>query len=150
MEVAMTSVLAAQAQAWYQKYLPQVYDKIDDKAAYFQRLAEQAQEQIAQLTDALAGPDQPGETYLAKLGRLTQAQHAATEKVTREFLLSPPPPNWPDSDAPSPPTPDPSMLPETSDDWTEAMAEFNQAREELADQQRIAAMPVLPKRPTLA
>lgn len=145
------SALTAQIEAWYQKYQPKAYEGIKDKPAFFQELTDRATEQIEQLTEALTGPDQPGESYVHKLGRLNQAQAAATEQVMRDFAMSPPPPNWKDSPAPSPQTPDPSMLPDPDLSWENAMEAFATASSELDDQRRSArlkALPTLPKRPT--
>lgn len=148
-------VLATQTEAWYRKYQPQAYAGIPNKPEFFRDLEEQARQQIQQTADELAGPDPQGETYQEKLGRLNAAQQAATEKVMREFLMSPPPPNWPEADLPLPVTPDPSMPPTDSPQdraLDQAMSDFQAAQDELREQNRasaMAAMPTLPKRPNL-
>jgi hypothetical protein len=148
------SPLATLAQEWYQQYLPQAYEGIEDKPTFFGTLGEQAAQEIDQVADQLAGPDIPGEVFTEKLGRLTQARTAATELVLRQTLLALLPPDWPDSDYPSQATPDPGMAPKTPDAsdlaLAEAMAEFQEAQSELAQQNRnnaLKAMPVLPDRP---
>lgn len=149
----IVGVLARQAEAWYRTYQPQAYAGIKDKQTFFADLEEQARQQIQQTADQLAGPDPEGESYPEKLGRLNAAQQAATEKVMREFLLSPPPPNAPDNALPRPATPDPSMVP-TQDPidqaLSQALADFQEAADELRRQEREsakAAMPTLPARP---
>mgnify|MGYP003576324984 CR=1 FL=1 len=81
--------LATQTQRYYETHLPHLHANLPDPTAYFLELEARAQEMIQLLTDQIAGPDRPDETYQDKLGRLTAAQHAATEKVMREFLLAP-------------------------------------------------------------
>lgn len=149
------SPLATLAQQWYQQHLPQAYEGITDKPTFFGSLGEQAAQEIEQVTETLVGPDQPGETFEAKVGRLQAARQAATELVMRQTLLAQLPPNWPDSDYPLPATPDPSMPPGTPDAHdlaiAEAIAEFAEAQDELAQQRRTptASDPVLPPRPSL-
>lgn len=151
--MAATSPLAALAEKWYQQYLPQAYRGIRDPATFFGTLGEQAGQEIEQTATALTGPDRPGETFSQKLGRLQQAQQAATELVMRKTLLALLPPDWPDSDYPIPATPDPDMPPVTPDPadqaLTDAMAEFNDAMAELAQQNRTPqdSDPVLPPKP---
>lgn len=146
------NALAAQIEAWYQTHEPEAYQGIEDKPAFFGELADRATEQIEQLTDAIAGPDRPGETYVHKLGRLNEANQAATSQVMRDFAMCPPPPNWKDSAAPSPETPDPSILPDESPEdqkFRQAMEDFATASGELDDQRRTArlkTLPVLPPR----
>lgn len=145
--------LGALAQQWYQQYLPQAYQGITSPEEFFQTLGEQAGQEIEQVATALAGPDQPGEAFNQKLGRLQQAQEAATELVMRTTLLALLPPQWPDSDYPLPATPDPSIPPAPDDPaeqaLTEAMMEFSDAVAELAAQNRApqASDPVLPPKP---
>jgi hypothetical protein len=45
---------------------------------------------IDELADHLAGDDQHGEGYLAKVARLTAAREHARERVLGEYLLLPP------------------------------------------------------------
>ena len=149
------SPLATLAQQWYQQYLPQAYAGIEDKPTFFGSLGEQAAQEIEQVANELAGPDQPGETFEAKAGRLQAAQQAATELVIRQTLLALLPPNWPDSVYPLPATPDPSMMPATPDAQdlalAEAIQEFSDAASELDQQRRTptASDPTLPPRPNL-
>jgi hypothetical protein len=146
--------LATRAAQWYQQYLPQIYDKITDKATYFGQLGDRAQQEIQQVADALAGTDPPDETFSQKLGRLKAAEQAATELVMRETLMSSPPPDWPDSDYPPVATPDPSMPPQKptpeDNELASALSDFqllmDQATQEQAASQK-EAMPIVPPRP---
>lgn len=59
----------------------------EPKEAFFQALGEQAEREIQQLEDAIAGNDPPGEDYLTKVGRLNAARQAAQEGVLSELIL---------------------------------------------------------------
>ena len=54
-------------------------------------LGEVIAQRIDELADYLAGDDQHGEGYLAKVARLTAAREHAQERVLGEYLLLPPP-----------------------------------------------------------
>ena len=77
------------AMSHWEKHQPDRYQAIPDKQAFFTQLGEQAEQEIQQLEDALAGPDRPGETYLEKVGRLNMARLAAEEQVLAELILLP-------------------------------------------------------------
>jgi hypothetical protein len=66
--------------------LPEVYQQIRD-------LGEVIAQRIDELADHLAGDDQHGEGYLAKVARLTAAREHAQERVLSEYLLLPPGPD---------------------------------------------------------
>jgi hypothetical protein len=70
--------------------LPDVYDQIRDPGAFFAVLGEVIAQRIDEHADYLAGDDQPGEGYLAKVARLTAARERAKERVLGEYLLLPP------------------------------------------------------------
>jgi hypothetical protein len=53
-------------------------------------LGEVIAHRIDELADHLAGDDQHGEGYLAKVARLTAAREHAQERVLGEYLLLPP------------------------------------------------------------
>ena len=55
------------------------------------RPGEQAESQVQQLAATLAGPDQPGEEYLQKVGRLNMARLQAEEAVLAELVWIPQP-----------------------------------------------------------
>ena len=59
---------------------------IEDPETFFQTLGEQAESQIQELTQRLAGPDPPGEEYLTKVGRLNMARLQAEEAVLGELV----------------------------------------------------------------
>lgn len=70
-------------------------------------LAEEMETAALGISRQLAGPDQPGEDYRAKVGRLTRARTQADEIVSTDMLPQPPedwkdpddamaePPSWP-------------------------------------------------------
>jgi hypothetical protein len=53
---------------------PERYWTIADPQTFLGELGEQAETQIQELAARLAGPDQPGEEYLQKVGRLNMAR----------------------------------------------------------------------------
>src|SRR5216683_4934937 len=67
--------------------LPDVYQQIRDPGAFFAVLGEVIALRIDELADHLAGDDQHGEGYLAKVARLTAARQHAQQ---RERLGDPP------------------------------------------------------------
>ena len=78
--------------------LPEIYQQIRDPSAFFAVLGEVIAQRIDEIAYHLAGDDQPGEGYLAKVARLTAARDRAQERVLREYLLLPPPPDMPADD----------------------------------------------------
>lgn len=95
----------AQARKHWQEYLPRRYATLSDPSSYFSTLGEQAATQIADRARELAGPDQPGEGYLAKVGRLNNAKMRAEEEILPELILIAPESDDssdPDGEQPSP------------------------------------------------
>jgi hypothetical protein len=70
--------------------LPTIYQQIRDPGAFFAVLGEVIGQRIDELADYLAGDDQHGEGYFAKVARLTAAREHAKERVLGEYLLLPP------------------------------------------------------------
>src|SRR5260370_31626558 len=70
--------------------LPEIYQQIRDPGAFFAVLGEVIAQRIDELADHLAGDDQHGEGYLAKVARLTAARDHAQQRVLGEYLLLPP------------------------------------------------------------
>jgi hypothetical protein len=91
----------------WQKTDPDRYRQIleSDREAFFSQLGEQAETEIQQLQDAIAGPDPAGESYLEKVGRLNMARLQAEERVLGELILIPEP-----------------EIPEDQEDWGENQA----------------------------
>ncbi|MDX6391063.1 MAG: hypothetical protein QOJ73_2126 [Streptosporangiaceae bacterium] len=54
--------------------LPEIYQQIRDPGAFFAVLGEVIAHRIDEIADHLAGDDQRGEGYLAKVARLTAAR----------------------------------------------------------------------------
>jgi hypothetical protein len=98
--------------------LPEVCQKIRDPGAFFAVLGEVIARRIDEVTDHLAGDDQHGEGYLAKVARLTAAREHAQQRVLGEYLLLPP-----DEDRPV-------LVDRGHPSWTEVDAE---QRERLGD-----------------
>lgn len=70
---------------------PQRTAALEDPETFFHRLGEEAETEIQALSAQLAGPDQPGEEYLEKVGRLNMARLQAEEAVLQELILIPGP-----------------------------------------------------------
>ncbi len=70
--------------------LPDVYQQIRDPGAFFAVLGQVIAQRIDELADHLAGDDQHGEGYFAKVARLTAAREDARQQVLGEYLLLPP------------------------------------------------------------
>lgn len=73
----------------WQRLAPTALAGIDDPSRHFSMLGEEALEQVTTLTVQLQGPDVPGETYFAKIGRIENAKLRA-EEIVRADLLMPP------------------------------------------------------------
>lgn len=76
-----------QAMRHWQRTDPERYAAIEQPEEFFTALGEQVEEQIQERTVALAGQDQPGESYLEKVGRLRMARFTAEAEVLRELVL---------------------------------------------------------------
>jgi hypothetical protein len=85
------------AQRYWQANLPSHYAQIPDQDTFFDRMGQTMANQIEDLAEQIAGPDQTGETYLDKLGRLNRAQTEAETQIMRETL--PPPESTPTQQA---------------------------------------------------
>jgi len=91
------------AMSHWQKTDPDRYAEIPEpKEMFFQQLGEQAEREIQQLEDAIAGSDPPNEDYLTKVGRLNAARQAAQERVLAELILIPFPDSTQQSDPDQP------------------------------------------------
>lgn len=78
------------AQQHWARWLPTRYATIRRPAEFFSTLGQQAETQIQELSQQLAGPDRPGEDYLQKVGRLNMARASAEEHVLAELVLPAP------------------------------------------------------------
>jgi hypothetical protein len=77
----------AMARSHWARWLPQRYATITDPDSFFSALGQETARQIDELTTELAGDDQPGESYLAKAGRLTAARSQAEEIILPQQIL---------------------------------------------------------------
>ena len=77
--------------AWeeWEEYAPTAFGMLRDPRTFFSGLGERAQEQESQLAAAMQGPDKPGESTMAKPGRIQQATNAAREQVIVEMCRPP-------------------------------------------------------------
>ena len=85
---ALTQLARITWEAW-QEYAPTAFGMLRDPRTFFSRLGERAQEQESQLAAAMQGPDKPGESTMAKAGRIQQATNAAREQVIVEMCRPP-------------------------------------------------------------
>lgn len=108
---------ATRAAEHWRTFLPNRYRQISNPDQYFQRLGQEVETEIAELTEALAGDDPPGEDYLGKVGRLTAARQQAEEKVLAERVLLPAEPGTQmDETEPTSPTSPPTRPSSRSED----------------------------------
>jgi hypothetical protein len=114
--------------------LPDVYQQIRDPGSFFAVLGEVIAQRIDEHADHLAGDDPPGESYLAKVARLTAARDHAQERVLSEYLLLPPASDTPaddgNDDEPAPDAYRPVVVDRAHPSWAEVDAE---QRERLGD-----------------
>jgi hypothetical protein len=96
---------AVLARNHWQTHLAQRYRALTDPDAFFTRLGQQAMEEIDALAEALSGPDQAGETFLAKAQRLHAARAEAESIVLRELILLPGQSDHPQDQQPENPRP---------------------------------------------
>ena len=108
--------------------------EVEAVRAAAQQLGEVIAQRIDEHADYLAGDDQPGEGYLAKVARLTAARDHAKERVLGDYLLLPPASDMPADDGnDDEPVPDeyrPVVVDRGHPSWAEVDAE---QRERLGD-----------------
>lgn len=85
----MSRLYARRAQQYWARWRPEQLRQIPDPERFFTELGAQVEELVDQLTTDLAGQDLPGESYLAKVGRLRMARFTAEAQVLREMVLLP-------------------------------------------------------------
>jgi hypothetical protein len=112
--------IAVLAEEHYRKFLPKTYAELSNPQEFFQNLEDEADSQIDDLSDRLAGEDPPGEEFLAKAARLRSARQRAEELVMRETVLL------------DPATVEPEQEPEDQELQT-ALTDFQEASTELAE-----------------
>lgn len=111
------------AQENWKTLAPKEYEQISNPEEHFAQIGETAMQQVLQLQDELAGPDQMDEGYLEKVGRLQAAKNQAEEIVKKE-TLTPPRDTW-----------EPTQEDENPDDETfQAIRQMNQAARELENE----------------
>jgi hypothetical protein len=113
------------ARSHWATWLPKRYAAIREPDSFFSAIGEEAATQIDELTDQLAGPGQPGETYLERAGRLTAARSQAEEVILPQMVL--PQPETPDENQdagqPAPETSLPAAVSPDHPMWAEVNAE---------------------------
>ncbi len=75
-------------QHWHQTN-PERVAALEEQTAFFSSLGEQVETRVQELQDQMAGPDHPGEEYLAKVGRLNMARLQAEEMALAELVWLP-------------------------------------------------------------
>lgn len=80
------------ARSHWGRWLPERYAAIREPDSFFSTLGQEAEQQIEDLTDQLAGDGQPGEGYLERAGRLAAARSQAEEIVLPQMILPEPGP----------------------------------------------------------
>lgn len=128
--------LATLAEEHYKQHLPKTYQGLTDPATFFRNLETEAESQIDDLTDRIAGADLPTEDFSQRAGRLRQARLSAEEIVMREtVLIDPATVETETQETDYPPSTDPLSLPETPEDreLVSALTEFQEAAQELAE-----------------
>lgn len=111
------------AQQNWMTLAPSAYEQIENPEEHFTALGQTAMQQVQQMQTELAGPDQPSEGYLEKVGRLQAAKNQA-EEVVRETVLTPPQEMWETEDEPD----------EEPDETFQALQAMRRAALELEDE----------------
>jgi len=75
------------AQRHWTRGLPRQYAAISDPDSFFTTLGEEVARQIEDLTYELAGETGPGNSYLARVGRLVAARAIAKELILPQRIL---------------------------------------------------------------
>lgn len=78
-----------QAMTAWQEMVPTALSRLENPTAYFQDLGERAHEEWVSLTAQLLEPDQPGEDYFHKVGRIQEAKMTARETIVAQWCLPP-------------------------------------------------------------
>jgi len=92
------SSLRQQIETYWRTYRPAATAQLDDPDRFFQQMTAQVKKQVRDLTDELAGPDPENEDFTAKVGRLQEAQKAATEKALHDVAFLPKEPGTEDKE----------------------------------------------------
>jgi hypothetical protein len=78
------------ARSHWQTWLPERYATIGEPDSFFSTLGQEAESQIEDLADQMAGDGQPGEGYLERAGRLAAARSQAEEIILPQLILPEP------------------------------------------------------------
>jgi hypothetical protein len=80
------------ARSHWQAWLPERYATIREPDSFFSTLGLEAERQIEDLAEQMAGDGQPGEGYLERAGRLAAARSQAEEIILPQLILLEPEP----------------------------------------------------------
>ena len=86
---AMMNRFGREAMAIWADRAPDSLAEIPDQEVFFTALGNEAEGAWIDLSRELAGPDLPGEEFLAKVGRLNNARMRAAEIIRSEMLMPP-------------------------------------------------------------
>ena len=76
------------ARRYWTTYLPSRVAALPNPVGFFADLGEEIEDMVLSMEDDLAGPDIPGEEYLAKVGRLRNGRKRAEEMALAELVYS--------------------------------------------------------------
>lgn len=82
----MSQAYAHLAREHWARHRPHQLSLMPDPTAFFAELGREIAERVELLRLGLEGPDVPGESYLAKVGRLRMARFTAEAQALRELL----------------------------------------------------------------
>lgn len=88
----MMNSYGMKARKHWEQWRPMQYSQLENPDNFFSELGEEISQRVAELSQALAGSDRPGEGFLAKVGRLNMARFDAEATVLREMALLEPEP----------------------------------------------------------
>lgn len=70
----------------YAKHRATELAAISNPEEFFEQLGERISQEIQTMADRIAGPSNPDEGYVERLGRLTEAKATAESEVLREYM----------------------------------------------------------------
>ena len=77
------------AMRYWQENLPRQYAQISNTEQFFEEMGDHIAQEVDELTRQIAGPDQPSEGFMDKVGRLQMARIEAETEVMRQTLPQP-------------------------------------------------------------
>jgi hypothetical protein len=75
------------ARSHWERWLPERYAAIQDPGSFFSAIGQEAERQIDELADQIAGTGQPREGYLETAGSLAAVRSQAEEIILPQMIL---------------------------------------------------------------